>query len=113
MADRINSAGKINVGDYFESCSFHPCLCIEVDESGRNIEGISLIDGHIQNCSAVHCGIRKLTIDEAIEWKSQAHKRSKTKRLIISGGKTTNKTIKKRHKKQWLDSLRSPFITAL
>lgn len=69
MADRINSAGKINVGDYFESCSFHPCLCIEVDESGRNIEGISLIDGHIQNCSAVHCGIRKLTIDEAIEWK--------------------------------------------
>jgi hypothetical protein len=29
----------------------------------------SLYDGHIQNCSAVHCGIRKLTIDEAIEWK--------------------------------------------
>ncbi|MCE2570942.1 hypothetical protein [Motilimonas eburnea] len=71
MAERINSEGIIKVGDYFESCCFHPCLCIEVDEYGSNIEGISLIDGHIQNCSAVHCGIRKLTIDEAIEWKKR------------------------------------------
>jgi hypothetical protein len=69
MATRISSVGKIQAGDYFESCSFHPCVCIEVDETGRNIEGISLIDGHMQNCSVIHCGIRKLSFDEAIKWK--------------------------------------------
>ncbi len=76
MAEIIVSAGQIQVGDYFESCSFHPCVCIEVDETGRNIEGISLIDGHIQNCSTTHCGIRKLTIDEAIEWKKSGPQKS-------------------------------------
>jgi len=40
-----------------------------VDESGRHIEGIFLVDGHIQKCSAIHCGLRKLTIDEAVAWK--------------------------------------------
>lgn len=69
MALRIQSAEEIRVGDYFESCSFHPCLCIEVDENGRNIEGISLVNGGIQHCSVFHCGIRKLTVDEAIHWK--------------------------------------------
>ncbi len=74
MAERINSEGKIQVGDFFENCSFHPCLCIEVDERGINIEGISLVDGHIQNCSAMHCGIRKLTLEEAIDWKKTGPK---------------------------------------
>jgi len=69
MAERINSPGMICIGEYFESCDFQPCICISVDESGRNIEGISLIDGHIQSCSAVHCGIRKLSFQEAIYWK--------------------------------------------
>lgn len=69
MAERVQEPGSVRVGDYFESCSFHPCLCIEVDETGRNIEGISLVDGRIQNCSVVHCGIRTLTLREAIQWK--------------------------------------------
>ncbi|MCE2596412.1 hypothetical protein K6Y31_16575 [Motilimonas cestriensis] len=69
MAERINSVGKVLVGDYFESCNFHPCLCIELDEAGRNIEGVSLIDGRIISCSVENCGIRKLTVEEAIKWK--------------------------------------------
>lgn len=68
MAERVNTPGSIKVGDYFESCSFHPCLCVEVDETGRNIEGVSLVDGHMQSCSVVHCGIRKLSLEEAISW---------------------------------------------
>jgi hypothetical protein len=74
MANRVNTPGCIKVGDYFESCNFHPCLCFEVDETGRNIEGISLVDGHIQNCSVVHCGIRQLSLEEAISWKMSGPK---------------------------------------
>ena len=51
MAERINSEGKIQVGDFFESCSFHPCLCIEVDEGGVNIEGISFR----RTCTNLQC----------------------------------------------------------
>lgn len=69
MAERVNTPGSINVGDYFESCSFHPCICIAVDVTGRHIEGISLVDGGIQRCNVVHCGIRRLSLEEAISWK--------------------------------------------
>jgi hypothetical protein len=69
MPIKCNTPNSIKVGDYFESCTFHPCLCIEVDETGRNIEGISLVNGEIQNCSAVHCGVRLLNLKEAISWK--------------------------------------------
>jgi hypothetical protein len=69
MAKRVNTPGSIKVGDYFESCDFHPCLCIEVDETGRFLEGISLVDGHIQRCNVIHCGIRHLSLEEAISWK--------------------------------------------
>jgi hypothetical protein len=69
MAEPINSIGKLKIGDYFESCSFHPCICIGIDDSDRNIEGISLVDGHIQSCSVIHCGVRRITLEEAIIWK--------------------------------------------
>jgi hypothetical protein len=56
-------------GDIYEDCSFHPCLCIAVD--GDTIQGVSLIDGSSpRTCSLSHCGIRKLSLEEALFWKS-------------------------------------------
>lgn len=64
---------EYKVGDIYEDCCFHPCLCTEVDEEG--ISGISLIDGTSpRSCSLVHCGIRKLSIEEATEIKENGPK---------------------------------------
>jgi hypothetical protein len=58
-------------GDYYEDCSFHPCLCVEVDGKG-GISGISLIDGSSpRSCGIVRCGVRKLTLDEVMLWKQK------------------------------------------
>lgn len=35
------------VGGLYEDCAYHPCLCIKVDEAGRDVTGISLIDGSL------------------------------------------------------------------
>lgn len=64
-------------GDLYEDCAYHPCLCVGVvdndDEEG--IWGISLIDGsYPRKCSLYHCGVRKLTIDEAWEIKRATQK---------------------------------------
>jgi hypothetical protein len=60
---------KFKPGDYYEDCSFHPCLCTEVDEHG-GISGISLIDGSSpRNCDINYCGVRRLTLDEVLLWK--------------------------------------------
>ena len=74
MPQKVPETGIIVLGDYYESCSFHPCICIEIDETGRNIEGISLVDGGIQSCSVIYCGLRKLTLEEAITWKKDGPK---------------------------------------
>ena len=65
----VNKPGELAVGQFFESCSFHPCLCCEVDSAGVQIEGISLIDGKIHYCNIRHCGLRLLSTEEAIQWK--------------------------------------------
>lgn len=53
-------------GDIYEDCAFHPVLCVSVDYDEDSIRGISLIDGsHPHDCSLVHCGIRRLTPEEA------------------------------------------------
>jgi hypothetical protein len=58
-------------GDYYEDCSFHPCLCTEVDGEG-GIRGISLIDGSSpRGCDIEHCGVRKLTLEEVVLWKAR------------------------------------------
>jgi len=72
MPERIKSEKDIRVGDFFEDCAYHPCLCIAVggdcDEDG--VEGISLVDGSGPRCcSERHCGLRLLTVEEAIHWK--------------------------------------------
>ena len=63
---------KIEVGDIYEDCSYHPCLCTSVNFRKDDIQGISLIDGSSpRSCSLKHCGVRKLTIEEAVLWKKK------------------------------------------
>lgn len=72
MPKPVKSIADIKVGDIFEDCSFHPCLCIVAgtNDSPAAVEGISLVDGSGPRCcSAIHCGLRILTIEEAIHWK--------------------------------------------
>ena len=58
----------IRSGDLYESCGHHPVLCIGVDEAEGEVWGVSLVDGsQPHSCSLDHCGVRKLTPDEA--WK--------------------------------------------
>jgi hypothetical protein len=72
MPTPVRSIGDIKPGDLFEDCAFHPCICIATgardDEDG--VEGISLVDGSgPRGCSATHCGLRRLTLEEAVHWK--------------------------------------------
>lgn len=58
----------IRNGDYYEDCFFHPCLCVS-SEDGELI-GVSLVDGSFpRSCHVVQCGVRKLTLEEAMHWK--------------------------------------------
>ncbi len=55
-------------GDIYEDCAFHPVLCVRVD--GDEISGISLVDGSFpRSCSLSHCGVRKLTVQQAWQWR--------------------------------------------
>lgn len=72
MPKPIQSEKEIRVGDFYEDCAFHPCLCTSVGADGDAdcVEGISLVDGSSPRCcSARHCGLRILTVEEAIQWK--------------------------------------------
>lgn len=60
---------KIEVGDFFEGCSFHPLVCAESDYENDSLMGISLVDGSLQSCSVRSCGVRKLTPREALTWR--------------------------------------------
>jgi len=61
---------SIKLGDIFEDCSFAPLLCTVSDYKNDFLQGISLIDGHLRSCSAKHCGVRKLTIEQALVLKN-------------------------------------------
>ena len=67
--DKLLEAYKtlgINVGDIFEDCAFHPVLCLGADYQNDDLWGISLIDGtYPRSCSFIHCGVRKLSLEEA------------------------------------------------
>lgn len=72
MPKPIKSEQEIRVGDFYEDCAFHPCLCTSVGADGDEdgVEGISLVDGSSPRCCSVrHCGLRLLTVEEAIHWK--------------------------------------------
>ena len=68
MPITIEKEADIQPGDFYEDCSFHPCLCLRVEDD--EVSGISLVDGsYPRSCSIVGCGIRKLTYEEALQWK--------------------------------------------
>ena len=57
---------QLSVGDIYEDCDYHPCLCVSISTEDDDISGISLIDGtQPRSCSLIHCGIRKLSVAEA------------------------------------------------
>jgi hypothetical protein len=70
MPQNLTISTSIAVGDFYEDCAYHPCVCVESDGENDTICGISLVDGsYPRSCSFVHCGVRKLTLEEALHWK--------------------------------------------
>ena len=65
-----DSPTQFQPGDYYEDCVFHPCVCIRVDPEDDELLGISLVDGSFpRGCCFRHCGVRKLTLAEALHWR--------------------------------------------
>jgi hypothetical protein len=71
MPEDVNHPGELLPGELFEDCRHHPCLCIEANspDDVDGVSGISLVDGTPCGCSIMHCGLRKLTLEEAVHWK--------------------------------------------
>lgn len=71
MPQPVCNPGELLPGDLFEDCRFHPCLCTEANsvDDRDGVSGISIVDGTPCNCSMAHCGLRKLTVEEAVQWK--------------------------------------------
>ena len=68
----VTKPDDLRPGDFYEDCAFHPCLCTEVDLSAGDIaiSGISLVDGsYPRGCSIPGCDVRKLTLEEALQWR--------------------------------------------
>jgi hypothetical protein len=68
----IDTAEQFAPGDIYEDCAYHPVFCVSASEEDDEIWGISLIDGsYPRNCSLAHCGVRKLTVGEALALKQR------------------------------------------
>jgi hypothetical protein len=69
-----SSSDELKPGDVYEDCAGHPCLCLQVREidDPDGISGISLVDGsYPRSCSLTHCGVRRLSLEEAFLWKTK------------------------------------------
>jgi hypothetical protein len=87
---------RLKVGDIYESCSYHPVLCLGVDYKQDEIWGVSLIDGtHPCSCSLVHCGVRKLTPKQAWEIKMRGPTDPEDRKRISVGGRWWNVNTEK------------------
>ena len=68
MPRDVRTPADLRPGDIYEDCAYHPCLCVRVDDD--DVEGISLVDGsYPRSCSIAHCGVRRLTPEEAWVWR--------------------------------------------
>ncbi len=57
---------NLSVGDIYEDCAYHPVRCTSIDFEEDDITGISLVDSSgPRSCSLYHCGVRKLSEEEA------------------------------------------------
>ena len=72
LPDHSESAvDGIRPGELYEDCSYHPVLCTHRD--GDEVSGISLLDGSQPRvCSIDRCGVRRLTVADAVESKSSS-----------------------------------------
>ena len=66
MPIQVRDENDIKAGEIYEDSYFHPCLCTSVVEG--EVRGISLVDGTYPRCEDATM-VRKLTIDEAFQWK--------------------------------------------
>lgn len=62
---------EFRVGDIYEDCAFHPCLCVEIEDDGPGagfcLVGISLIDGTWpRSCSTRGCGPVPIPLDQVM-----------------------------------------------
>jgi hypothetical protein len=68
MPTLLVDADELKPGDFYEDCAYHPCLCTGTGMG--MVEGISLADGsHPRQCGVPQCDVRKLTFEEAIQWR--------------------------------------------
>jgi len=58
---------KIGAGDFYEDYRGFPMLCTKSDYFDDILMGICLLDWLPGNCSPKHCGVKKLTPQEALE----------------------------------------------
>ena len=73
----------LQVGDIYQDCSYHPVICVSLNREDDEVTGISLIDGSSpRSCSLLHCGIRKITIEEAWNIKINGPSDSEVKQEI-------------------------------
>ncbi len=56
------------VGTLIEDCRFHPCVVVDTDNDG-SLYLISMLTPEVGvgSCSLFHCGVLKLTTDEAVD----------------------------------------------
>jgi hypothetical protein len=58
---------RIGVGDLYEDCSYEPMLCVLSDYDADELVGVSLVNGRVGSCSPRYCGVRPLSLVEAVE----------------------------------------------
>ncbi|MDX2087354.1 MAG: hypothetical protein SFX73_05870 [Kofleriaceae bacterium] len=78
----------IAIGDIYEDCAFHPVRCEGVEDEDGDVAvwGVSMIDGtRPRSCSLSHCGVIKLTEDEA-QRRIEAYKADGKRGLYRVGG---------------------------
>jgi hypothetical protein len=63
----MTQADRIRRGEFYEDCRYHPMLCVQAaPPEDDELVGVSLIDGGIRACSEDHCGVVRMTVEEAI-----------------------------------------------
>jgi hypothetical protein len=67
LRDASAEVMSIAVGELYEDCSYEPMLCVLADYEADELTGISLVNGRVGSCSPTHCGVRKLSLREAVE----------------------------------------------
>jgi hypothetical protein len=63
---------KFKPGDLYQDMSLHPCLCIGASVDGRDVWGVSLVDGsYPRSCDPEFQSISKLSLEQAWVWRTK------------------------------------------